>query len=243
MVVPRVRNMGWKRSVVTVLTDAEESMSPQDILDQISLRGLRAITGERPTNTVGGQLHVLLAEGVVQRMERGKYSLVPPDGEVADQEDDFEEIPIIKNFGIGWRRDMVKWERDGNILGGEADGAVPINIAPFQGIYILMDNREMLYVGRTTARTLGVRLYEHTRNRMGGRWDRFSWFAIEGENADATKMIEVLESVLIESLEPRLNRQGGQQMGPELIQQEDPAFILEREQRLLQDALQRYGRR
>jgi hypothetical protein len=233
------RNRAWRLCVLDVLEEAQESMSAQDILDQISARDLRTVTGATPTNTVTTNLLALIEEGRVRRLERGKYGLIIDGDEGIIEVEEEDDTPIVKNFGIGWRRGLVKWGREGVILGSETDGAQPVNIAPFNGIYMLMDYREILYVGRTTARPLGIRLFEHTRGRMGGRWNRFSWFAVDGNEINSVKMIEVLEAVLIESLEPRLNRQGGQQLGPELIQQEDPQFILERQNQLLQEAMQR----
>ena len=241
MVVGRARrNRAWRLCVLDVLEEAQESMTAQDILDQISARDLRDITGRTPTNTISTNLLALIDEGIVQRLERGKYGLIAVQDDEGIIEVEEEEVPpIVRYFGIGWRRDLVQWAREGVILGSETDGAQPVNIAPYNGIYMLMDYREILYVGRTTARPLGIRLFEHTRGRMGGRWNRFSWFALEGNEIDDVKMIEVLEAVLIESLEPRLNRQGGQQLGPELIQQEDPEFIRERQNQMLQEAMQR----
>lgn len=46
------------------------------------------------------------------------------------------------------------------------------------GIYLLYDGREVIYIGRTTDRPLGRRLFEHTSDRMAARWDRFSWFGL-----------------------------------------------------------------
>ena len=73
------------------------------------------------------------------------------------------------------------------------------------------------YVGRSTDRPLGKRLYEHTLDRLSARWDRFSWFGLlpVAESGKlglltgafmAAKLIPALEAVLIEALEPRQNR-------------------------------------
>lgn len=47
-----------------------------------------------------------------------------------------------------------------------------------RGNYLLYNCREVVYVGRTTDRPLGKRLYEHTIDRMSARWDRFLWFGL-----------------------------------------------------------------
>ncbi len=57
-------------------------------------------------------------------------------------------------------------------------GAEPVDFCNQLGIYLLYDGREVIYVGRTTDRPLGKRLYEHTIDRMSARWDRFSWFGL-----------------------------------------------------------------
>ena len=104
------------------------------------------------------------------------------------------------------------------------------------GIYLLYDGREVIYVGRTTERRLGRRLFEHTIDRMSARWDRFSWFGllpVSDSGAlgklpttfDATQMIPALEAILIEALEPRQNRKRGDDLAAvEFLQKEDPAI-------------------
>ena len=92
------------------------------------------------------------------------------------------------------------------------------------GVYLLHDVREVIYVGRTTKGDLGRRLYDHTRDRLQGRWSRFSWFGFRpvsstgklGEKTEALPanyrmetLIATIEAVLIEALEPRQNRKRG----------------------------------
>jgi len=80
------------------------------------------------------------------------------------------------------------------------------------GIYILYYKDEIVYVGRTTD-SLGSRLYAHTTDTYKRR-DRFSWFGLvpvspSGElgtppnSYSYSKLVEALEAVLIEVLEPR----------------------------------------
>jgi hypothetical protein len=102
------------------------------------------------------------------------------------------------------------------------------------GIYLLYDGREVIYVGRTTDRPLGRRLFEHTVDRMSTRWDRFSWFGLLPVSEtgvlgtlplefDSAKMIPALEAILIEALEPRQNRKRGDDLASvEYIQRVDP---------------------
>ncbi|MFQ5732295.1 MAG: GIY-YIG nuclease family protein [Planctomycetaceae bacterium] len=121
-------------------------------------------------------------------------------------------------------------------------GADPVDFAGQNGVYLLHDNREVVYVGRTSERPLGRRLFEHTQDRLRGRWNRFSWFGVlqvtdDGrlvENSwqpDANAWISTMEAILIEGLEPRQNRRRGDDFtGIEYLQAEDPE--MEREQML-----------
>jgi hypothetical protein len=103
-------------------------------------------------------------------------------------------------------------------------GAESVNFGEQVGIYLLYDGREAVYVGRATERPLGVRLFEHSRDRLGSRWDRFSWFGARPVAEDgslgtvpatykAPDLLPVLEAVLIEALEPRQNRKRGDDLG------------------------------
>lgn len=75
-----------------------------------------------------------------------------------------------------WRKDAVEWSSTPKLLGMQKIGATPVDFFKQLGIYLLYDGREIIYVGRTTDRPLGRRLYEHTLDRLSVRWDRFSRF-------------------------------------------------------------------
>lgn len=135
-----------------------------------------------------------------------------------------------------WRREAIEWVSTPRLLGMQQIGATAVDFTRQLGIYLLYDGREVIYVGRTTDRPLGRRLYEHTIDRLSARWDRFSWFGLlpVSESGslgqlpatfDATKMIPALEAILIEALEPRQNRKRGDDLAAvEYLQQEDPAI-------------------
>ena len=77
-------------------------------------------------------------------------------------------------------------------------------------------------------------------NRLRSRWDRFSWFGlspvdkraanesqgignVSGQSGATKAIIDVMEAVLIEAIEPRQNRrQGDYFRGLEYLQVEDP---------------------
>jgi hypothetical protein len=47
-----------------------------------------------------------------------------------------------------------------------------------EGVYLLYDDRDVIYVGRATDQGLGRRLFQHTVDRLASRWNRFSWFGL-----------------------------------------------------------------
>lgn len=74
------------------------------------------------------------------------------------------------------------------------------------------------------------------RDRLNGRWDRFSWFGLrnvteDGElgpsefTASREQIISLMEAILIEALEPPLNRKRGDDFSErEFLQAEDPTL-------------------
>ena len=165
---------------------------------------------------------------------------------MADTESQYD---IISSFGMFWRRDFVDWNSRPKILGMQQLGTAPVNFCDQIGIYLLYDGREIIYVGRSTDRPLGRRLYEHTADRLSTRWDRFSWFGLlpvsdKGqlgklpEDYSASKIIPALEAILIEALEPRQNRKRGDDLSAvEYLQKEDPEIDRKKKKALLESAL------
>ena len=178
-------------------------------------------------------------------------SIIPPKltPDVSESEESEEQYDIISSFGMFWRRDAVEWTATPKLLGMQQIGATPVDFCKQLGIYLLYDGREVIYVGRTTDRPLGRRLYEHTSDRMSARWDRFSWFGLlpvsdSGhlgslpETYDAAKLIPTLEAILIEALEPRQNRKRGDDLAAvEYIQKLDPEIEKKKVKAMLDTAL------
>lgn len=142
--------------------------------------------------------------------------------------------PLIKNFGMYWIRDGVNWKHNPKLLGSQSDGAQPIDLSEMRGVYMLYDGREVIYVGQAADQPILKRLIQHTKNRLATRWNRFSWFGIDKVNkegkvekisnpivTDVSKIITALEGILIEGLEPRQNRKGGDNFGFEYYQEID----------------------
>ncbi len=101
---------------------------------------------------------------------------------------------------------------------------------------------------------MGQRLFEHTRDRLTGRWNRFSWFGVRGvqDNGELTQiptvgigvggLIATMEALLIEGLEPPQNRRQGDGFNAvEFIQETDPEVVRERDRRVLAQLSQNVG--
>ena len=161
---------------------------------------------------------------------------------------------IIQAFGMFWERNSVLWTTPNPaILGRQQLGADAVNFSGQKGIYLLYDGRDVVYVGRSVERPLGRRLYEHTQDRLRGRWNRFSWFGLlqvteSGEltemerSADLGTWVSTMEALLIEGLEPPQNRKRGDDFSAiEYLQAEDPAIERREKMELLAEMQKRFG--
>ena len=129
-----------------------------------------------------------------------------------------------------WTRNGVDWGKKGP--GGSAllEGVMVGNrsrIVDFSrqmGIYVLYDRFEQpVQIGQ--AKVILNRLRQHRRDHLRNRWEYFSWFGFwkvsvnndlqDKDKADELKKLTTLgealneiEAVLIQVMEPRLNRRG-----------------------------------
>lgn len=139
---------------------------------------------------------------------------------------------LFKNYGLFWHVDRVKWGKPGKGRAGTLSGyrtgrEGEVDFREQRGVYALYDeNFSMLYVGQAGYgnQRLYDRLYQHCYDALGERWSRFSWFGIDPvrgpagkkslreqdpEVTDVGAILDHLEAILIASVEPALNRQGG----------------------------------
>ena len=240
--------MTWRKAIEKVLAESAKPLHYNEITEQIIADGLRKKLGATPAATVNAQLAASIKhEGVNSpyvRVSKGifalkagtvvKTSIAKKLTTSAQESEEEEQYDIVSSFGMFWRKDAVEWTATPKLLGMQQIGATPVDFCRQFGIYLLYDGREVIYVGRTTDRPLGKRLYEHTIDRMSARWDRFSWFGLlpvsDSGNLgslpgqyEATKLIPALEAILIEALEPRQNRKRGDDLAAvECIQCIDP---------------------
>lgn len=252
----------WREAITEVLTSSATALHYNDITEQIVARRLRKSLGATPAATVNAHLAASIKhDGEASpyvRAGRGVFALRNPPNPsgirsdlpmVSEVEESESQYDIVSSFGMFWRRDAVEWSSSPRILGMQGIGAKPVDFHKQLGIYLLYDAREVIYVGRSTERPLGKRLYEHTADRLSTRWDRFSWFGLlpvseEGElgqlpsTFEPLKLIPALEAVLIEALEPRQNRKRGDDLAAvEYLQKLDPEIERKRTRATLEFAL------
>lgn len=252
----------WRDAVIKVLEKYPDGLHYAQIAEEIAKQQLKHNLGATPAISVNVTLsYSINKEGINSPFERvtsGRYRLKPSEatGKSVAAElvpDEEEAAPgLIKAFGIHWRRNLVDWGgKQPRILGSEQPGSDPVDFGEQWGVYALYDDRDIVYAGRAIKQTLGKRLFDHTRDRLNGRWNRFSWFGVrrvtsDGKLADEKfdaspeALIVTLEALLIETLEPRLNRKRGDEFRAlEFLQVEDPRFEEQRLKKLLAEAISR----
>ncbi len=259
------QELTWKDAIVKVLREEKKALHYTEIAELIAEREYRKSLGATPKDTVYSQIYTEIntknQNSKFKKVDRGVFILreffdssSQPSTEEKQTEkisqETTEKIRIINSYGIYWNRNLVDWGlMNPNLLGIQQKGATEVNFQYQVGIYLLHDNRETIYVGQAIDQSLGKRLKQHTTDRMSGRWDRFSWFGfypvsdnaeldkdIKFENLTVQDLGNILEAILIESMEPRQNRkQGNLFSGIEYLQQEDTAIKKKRQEDLLSE--------
>jgi hypothetical protein len=225
-----------------ILSEADGALRCVEIAEQVSSRGLKRSVGANPAASVAAILSKSLNDDDTpfMRVGRGEYTLknratnqTAPQAPTPTTQEEASETGALRAFGMYWKRDAVIWRGKPKLLGRQGVAASRVNFANQIGVYLLHDRDRVVYVGRATD-TLVARLLAHTTDRLGGRWDRFSWFGLrnvgpDGQLADSAVpwdqmvVVETLEALLIESLEPPLNRRRGDNFsGVEYLQMVDP---------------------
>lgn len=242
----------WKKAIEKVLNEEKKQLHYTEIAELIAERGYRKSFGATPQDTVSANLTTDInkkkEKSIFAKTAKGFYILRKYLNQIDNNTDDSEPViendkivlksshKIINAFGIYWNRNLVHWKSQPDLLGIQQIGATEVNFKDQIGIYLLHDSRETVYVGQAIGQSLGKRLRDHTSDRLSGRWDRFSWFGFYPVTEEAELNLnvkfkeftiqnlgDILEAVLIESIEPRQNRkQGNSFVGLEYLQQEAP---------------------
>jgi hypothetical protein len=251
----------WKSAIIAVLTESKEPLHYHEITERIMTRGLKTTSGATPDATVNAQISASIKhDGTLSpflRVAKGTFTL-RPNGAVAAKTVVEQEIEtsedVIRAFGIHWQREHVVWRRQPRLYGRQQVAAKSVDFSGQRGVYVLSDHHTVVYVGRAVERDLGQRLYEHTLDRLSGRWNRFSWFGLydvsdvgkltkESLTPTFASIVAAFEAILIETLEPPQNRRRGddftaveyiQDIDPELREKELQSTLRSIEQKLRQ---------
>ena len=230
--------MSWKDAAKKVLEEAGEPLHYTDITERILDQGLKINFGATPAATVNATINAAIktegSAGVFERTEPGEYGLRTW-GKPSLKPDDDADSGSLEAFGMYWQRNDVYWASKPRLLGRTHPKADRVDLAGQQGVYLLYDeNGVVVYVGQATKQSIGQRLAQHTKDRLRGRWQRFSWFGIRPVDEDGrlglvaagtitpARLTSTLEALLIEALEPRQNRAGSSYSGIEYLQVTDP---------------------
>jgi hypothetical protein len=245
--------LSWEAAVQQVLEASSGALRTGEIAEQVALRGLKKSIGANPAASIAAILSKSLGEENTpfQRVGPGQYTLRSQlnKASAADKltpvaQEEATETGALRAFGMFWRRDQVVWRGKPALLGRQGVGATRVNFGTQIGVYLLHDRDRVIYVGRAMD-TMAARLLAHTIDRLGGRWDRFSWFGLRnvgptGELIDAalpwnqTVVVETFEALLIEALEPPLNRRRGDNFsGVEYLQVADPEIEKSHQRRVI----------
>lgn len=261
--MPKTRNVReptWEEAIERVLRSSDGPQHYAVVSERILSEGIKATLGATPAQTVASRLSTSISQGnsPFLRVSKGVYGLrsaiaveqVPAPETQSEPE---SETGALRAFGMFWRRDKVMWGGGARrLLGRQGSGANSVDFADQVGVYLLHDRDRVIYVGRADD-TLLARLFFHTKDRLEGRWDRFSWFGLKGVNdqgvlSEASPawthkvVVDTMEALLIEALEPPLNRKRGDGLAAvEYQQAEDPHLEKAQQAKLLAEMSRRAG--
>jgi hypothetical protein len=248
------RELTWHQSIQQVLDEAGQPLHYGEIADLIVQKKLRKSTGATPAQTVNSVISsdINIGHEKYIRVDGGVYALrawleKSSSNKNNDSLSNFtsndDDTGAIKAFGMYWERSQIDWDSP-KVYGRQEGADQSVDFSSQIGVYLLHDRERVIYVGRAEDAIL-KRLIAHTTGRFGNRWDRFSWFGIcaVGQDGKLAKpadswakhdVIQTMEAVLIECMEPAQNRRRGDNLGAnEFIQLRDPEFVRNEARRLL----------
>jgi len=224
------KELTWQDAIQKVLNKNPGGVHYTTLTEIILSEGIKKQMGATPSDTVNSIITSSIKKSANTspyiRLSPGVYALkknLSPDiieeleaTSINGIQTDEENSQLNHCFGMYWRRNAVDWKIKPKILAAIDNNG--FDVSNQTGIYLLHDGSKTVYVGQTEA--LGQRLQEHTKGRMAFRWDRFSWFGFRPIDVQGTlgtlpksistkKLMNALEAVLIETVEPSLNRKQG----------------------------------
>ena len=239
-------DLNWYDAIIKVLGESSEPLHYTAIAEVIAEQELRTSVGATPAATVASTISTSMRDeeddSPFIRTGRGYYTVksskASPTGiNELGESPIADETGLINALGMYWARNRILWTSTPSLLGQQQAGSTPVDFCAQRGVYLLHDGRAVVYVGRTTDQPLGVRLRQHTIDRLNSRWDRFSWFGVypvapNGSlqssgigTYDLDMLIVTMEALLIEGLEPPQNRKRGDEFkAVEFLQVEDPSI-------------------
>ena len=250
-------NLSWQKAIFQVLEDAGEPLHYQEITNRIGQQSLYDFSNSAtPAATVRSNLSRMVKPGDSIHDDRirriapgiyylGEFSLDDDDQEADEGQTDVERSALVPAYGLFWDKDYVSW-KSGKILGRQIADAESVNFADQQGVYLLHRDNSVVYIGKTTDNLYGRLRYHNRQKNL--RWNKFSWFGLRevSDNAElgelplnftVSDLITILESVLIEALEPPINGRRGDRMGEIYEQVVDPQVAKDRAISLLRAAV------
>lgn len=254
-------DISWEDAIERVLRDRGVAMHYTDIAEEISALRLKAVANPAASVATTFTRCLTSPDSPFIRTGRGEYALRSqleasqeiPEASASEAATAEAETGALRAFGMYWQRDLIIWTGSPRLLGRQSEGASDVDFSQQVGVYLLHDRDRTIYIGRA-ADTMFARLKAHTSDRLSGRWDRFSWFGLRGvteegslgEPATAwthTVVIETLEALLIETLEPPLNRKRGDNLSAaEFLQVADPDIDRRKMKEMFEDFMKFKGR-
>lgn len=235
--------ISWKDACIKVLKKADEPMHYSEIAGEILSKKYKpGTTTANPAANVYTNIYTSIkSEGEKSpfvQSGKGMFCLNPSLKTAKTKMKEVEKDEnLIKAAGIFWKRELVNWKTKARLLGRQVSGSSIVDFSNQKGIYILYDNHSPVYVGMTKDQTLGKRLSDHTKTKLSGRWNRFSWLGVlevgddgnllEPENitCNIESFISAVEAILIETLEPPRNMKAGDGFNAyEYLQAEDTSL-------------------
>ena len=232
------QNLSWAEAVLKVLRETNGPLHYTEVERQIMEQGLRPKIANSQATTNSALRSLMSASGRngVREIynQKGVYALESIARELnrklREEEAAAQNSGVIKieAFGLFWRRGLVDWESGPRLLGQQSKDSIVVDFADQDGIYVLHDSREVMYVGKTYTPTSNYGLYRRLKDhnddpRKTVYWDGFSWFGFKpvaqdgrllqpSDNATLESVIDLIETIFIETLLPRLNQQSGEGM-------------------------------